>query len=123
MNQLLLHLIGDYITQTNWMATMKARNSFAAFVHALIYSLPFLLIGSEQAVTIIFITHFFVDRFGLARYVCFAKNWATHPSLKWEDVNETGFPRELPIWLSTWLVIIVDNTLHLLCNYLALSFL
>lgn len=44
MIQLILHLVGDYITQTDWMAKNKTKNSFAAGSHALIYSLPFLLL-------------------------------------------------------------------------------
>ena len=122
MEQIILHLIGDYITQTNWMATKKAVNSLAALVHAITYSLPFLLIGSWQAVAVIGVTHFFVDRFGAARYVCYAKNWTTQPSLKWTDALSTGYPPDVPIWVATWLLVIVDNTIHLICNYLALYF-
>jgi hypothetical protein len=41
MEQLLLHLVGDYIFQSHWMATEKTRHSYPALYHAIIYSLPF----------------------------------------------------------------------------------
>lgn len=41
MEQLILHLFGDYILQTNWMATEKVKKSFAAFAHALVLFAPF----------------------------------------------------------------------------------
>ena len=121
MEMILLHLTGDYITQTQWMASKKTSSSWVALVHSFVYAIPFLLIGSIEAVSIIFITHFFVDRFRLARFVVFAKNWITEPTLKWAHVGPSGYPKEVPVWLSTWLLIIVDNTIHLICNYLALT--
>lgn len=123
MEQIILHLVGDFVTQTQWMAVNKSQSNFAAGTHALVYALPFLFIGSLGAVSFIFATHFLVDRFTLARYVCFAKNWVTTPSLRWADVWETGYPKEVPVWLATSLVIVVDNTIHLSCNYAALLFL
>jgi len=65
-------------------------------------------------------THFLIDRFRLARYVCFAKNRITDPSLKWADASGTGYHKDVPPWLSVWLMIIADNTLHIACNYLSL---
>lgn len=124
MEQLILHLFGDYILQTNWMATEKVKRSFAAFAHALVYTLPFLLLQpSLMAFMVILWTHFFIDRYRLARYVVFAKNWITEPHLKWQDCSATGYPKEIPPWLSVWLLIIADNSIHLACNYLALRYL
>lgn len=56
MAQLLLHLIGDYLLQSGWMAANKAKSHIAAFVHALVYSLPFLLLRpSLNAWLVIFV--------------------------------------------------------------------
>jgi hypothetical protein len=75
MEQLILHLIGDYVTQSDWMAQNKTKASFPAFVHAGFYSLPFLLLTMHiPALLCIFGTHFLIDRFRLARYVVWAKN-------------------------------------------------
>ena len=123
MEQLILHLVGDYITQTDWMAKNKRSRWGVALLHAYIYSLPFLLIGSQKAFWAILITHWIIDRLGIARYVVYAKNWATNPSLKWVDCSKTGYPDSDPAWLTVWLLIIADNTLHLSINFLALKYL
>jgi len=124
MEQLLLHLLGDYITQTDWMARANVRRSLAALVHCLVYGLPFLLLEpSMPALAMIIVSHFFIDRFRLARYLVFAKNWLNQPSLRWADCSETGFPKSSPIWLSTWLMIITDNTMHMAINYASLRWL
>ena len=123
MLQLILHLIGDYITQSDWMAQNKTRAHFPAIVHALLYSLPFLLIGNRWAFDVIFVSHFLVDRYCLARFVVFAKNFMGWPFPKWEDCKATGYPSARPAWMAIWLLIIADNTIHLCCNALALRYL
>jgi hypothetical protein len=127
MSQLLCHLWGDYILQSHWMAQNKRRDTTAAWVHATLYTLCFLPLcnGSHWILQgqIIYWSHFFIDRFGLARYVVFAKNFLGWPWPKWEDCRATGYPSECPAWLAVWLMIVADNTLHLSINYLALKYL
>lgn len=124
MEQLLLHLIGDYVTQTDWMATEKTKRDVAAVAHATVYGLPFfILTSSSNAMFVIFFTHYLIDRYRLARYVVFAKNWITNRELKWADCSATGYPSNMPLWLSIWLMIIADNTMHLTINYVALRWL
>jgi len=124
MIQLILHLVGDYVTQTDWMAKNKTSSSVAAGAHALVYSLPFLILDpSLMAFAVILVTHFFIDRFRLARYVIYAKNKATAPSLKWEDCQSTGYHKDDPAWLTVWLLIAADNTIHLAINYAAILYL
>ena len=43
-DQILAHLVGDYILQSHWMAQNKAKQSVAAAVHAVTYTLPFAFI-------------------------------------------------------------------------------
>lgn len=124
MEQLLLHLWGDYLLQTDWMAVGKRKRPYPAAVHALVYSLPFLLLThSWRALTVICLTHFLIDWLGLARYLVFAKNWLTNTHLQWQKCATTGYPASRPIWLSTILLIVADNTLHLTINYFALRWL
>ena len=124
MEQLLLHLIGDYVTQTDWMARAKVSKTFAALCHAVVYALPFLLLSrSPAAIVVIAATHFLIDRFRLARYVAFAKNKATDWSLKWADCRAAGFPPDVPPGHAFWLMILIDNTIHLTINYAALRWL
>jgi hypothetical protein len=55
--------------------------------------------------------------------VVFAKNKATEPHLKWGDCSATGYHKDVPAWMSVWLMIAADNGIHLAINYTALKFL
>jgi hypothetical protein len=143
MEQLILHLIGDYVTQSDWMANGKTSKYGPAAVHAIVYSLPFLLLRpSWGAFAVICWTHFLIDRFRLAKYVVYAKSfiapfsewidvyeedgiseWEPKDRYLWLNCNKTGYAADVPVWLATWLMIIADNTMHLTINYLALRYL
>jgi hypothetical protein len=124
MEQLILHLFGDYITQTDWMATNKTKRTDVAVLHAAVYSLPFLMLSpSFMALAVIFSTHALIDRYRLARFVVFAKNWITQRNLRWVDCSATGYHKDTPSWLSVWLLIAADNTMHLAINYMAMRWL
>ena len=94
MIQLILHLVGDYITQSDWMAQNKTKADWPAACHAFIYSLPFLLIvDSALAMFVICSTHYLIDRYRLARYAVWAKNVLFQPGLiyatwHWKDISE-----------------------------------
>ena len=124
MEQLLLHLIGDYVTQTDWMARTKTSTTFAALCHAVVYSLPFLLLSPTfMAIAVIALSHFLIDRFRLARYVAFGKNKLSDWHLQWTNCRATGFPSDVPAAQAFWLMILIDNTMHLSINYAALRWL
>lgn len=125
-DQVFAHVAGDYILQSHWMATEKTKKSIAALVHVIFYGIPFLVFRpSFAAMAVIVGTHFVIDRWRLARFVVFAKNrlapvaeWAT-----WSFSSGTGYPQDVPAWLSVWLLIIVDNAMHIGINALALRYL
>jgi Protein of unknown function (DUF3307) len=123
MEQLILHLFGDFVSQNDWMANNKTKRSWPAWCHAGVYSLPFLLIGSPAALGVILVTHFFIDRYRLVRYLMWAKNCLSPQRHPWSECSGTGFHKSTPEWLATWLMIISDSTLHLICNYCALRWL
>jgi hypothetical protein len=124
-DQLLAHAVGDYILQSDWMATEKTKKSVAALAHVIFYGLPFLLFRpSWSAMVVIVGTHFIIDRWRLARFVVAAKNYlgnfgSTHPEFR----TPTGYPAETPPFLSVWLLIIADNIMHVVINGLALRYL
>jgi hypothetical protein len=142
-DQLVAHAVGDYILQSDWMANEKTKRSLVAFIHAWTYSLPFLfLTHSAPAMAIIMGTHFVIDRWRLARYVCWSKNWLAprwaprrylvigaerQPLLlrnySWAECSDTGYHNEKPQWLTVWLMIITDNLMHVLINGMALKYL
>jgi hypothetical protein len=122
-DQIVCHLIGDYILQSHWMANNKTKAHGPALIHALVYSLGFLAFApSLLAWLVIFGTHFLIDRYRLARYVVWTKNWLG-PNLPWSECSGTGYPADSPAWLAVWLLIIADNILHLVINGLCLRFL
>lgn len=45
------------------------------------------------------------------------------PELAWANCKATGYPSEVPPWLSVWLLIIADNVMHVLINGAALRWL
>lgn len=123
-DQILAHLVGDYLLQSDWMAQEKTKQTVAAAAHAVCYTLPFFFLTSSLLVLLwIGGTHFIIDRWRLARYICWGKNWLAPASDRpppWRECLATGYDPSRPAWLSVWLLILADNTLHLLCNGLAL---
>jgi hypothetical protein len=144
MLQLTLHLLGDHVLQSEHMAGRKRTSSIWAGFHAVTYSLPFwLLQPSWAAWSVICGSHFMIDRFGLARYVVWAKNivfglWpqrvlggiskTDQPAddshrYSWENCRITGYPADIQPWLAGTLIIAADNTIHLIINWASLKWL
>jgi hypothetical protein len=126
------------------MAEQKRTSSAWAGFHAVTYALPFwLLHPTWTAWAVIGGSHFLIDRFGLARYLVWAKNivlglwpkrvfggyfsddqWTDdRRRFSWENCRITGYPAEIQPWLAGTLIIVADNTLHLLTNWAALEWL
>jgi len=123
-DQLLIHALGDYVLQTNWMANEKTKRSVAALAHVVTYTLPFLaLTQSWLALAVICGTHFVIDRWRLARFVVFAKNWLGGERRPWSECSGTGYHSSLPPFMAVWLMIIADNVLHVAINGLAIRYL
>jgi hypothetical protein len=137
-DQLALHVLGDYVLQSDWMASEKVKRSIAALAHVVLYTLPFLsLTQSPIALAVILGSHFIIDRWRLARYVVWAKNFLAPKwirvgegeatrlvrNLPWEECKGNGYDPQRPAWLTTWLMIAADNLMHVLCNAAALRWL
>lgn len=122
--QFVAHLVGDYVIQSDRMATEKTSSSTWAALHAVTYALPFLFITrSPYALAVIVGTHFAIDRWRLARFVCWAKNAIGGSYAPWSECVATGYHKDRPQWLAVWLLIICDNTMHILCNAAAMRWL
>ncbi len=130
--QVYAHMIGDYAFQSGWMANNKTRRSIPAFAHALTYGLVFFAIlslshqpPSLTAMIVIVGTHFGIDRWRLARFVAFAKEFLAPVRAwpLWHDHADTGYHKNTPPFLAVWLMIIIDNMLHISINAIALVYL
>jgi Protein of unknown function (DUF3307) len=116
---LLAHLVGDYLIQSHWMASEKTKRWWPAIAHALTYGLPYLLVTqSPAALAVIVVTHVVIDHYRLARHVVYAKNLLAPKAYRrpWSECTATGYPADVPAWLAVWLMIIADNTMHLVIN-------
>jgi hypothetical protein len=108
------HFWGDYILQNDWMAANKAKATLqgyiACFMHVVMYCIPFSFICNLNSLLVIAISHFIIDKYSLAKYLVRCTNW---------NFKGDGFSENKPIWLRVWLMIIIDNTLHITCNWIA----
>ena len=123
---ILAHLVGDYVIQSHWMACEKTKRWWPAIAHGLTYTLPYLLVTqSPAALAVIAGTHIIIDRFRLAKHLVWAKNQLAPKAFRpvWADAKVTGYPSETPAWMSVWLMIVADNTVHLLINTAAVVWL
>lgn len=153
MEQLLCHLFGDFIAQTNWMAMNKNKKTLNCLVHVFIYTSIFLLLTTSwKALLVIGATHFIFDRFPIVikkliwwknhfptgKYPPFAlcdttgyyddSPYNSNEANSIDCINKKisairGFGKPRHFFITVWLYIITDNTLHLLCNYFALKYL
>lgn len=125
-DQLVLHAVGDYVLQSDWMAANKTRRWLPAVTHAITYALPFLLLTrSAAALAFIAGTHLAIDHWRLARFVCWAKNLPAPRAWRkpWSECSTTGYPGDRTPWLATWLMIITDNVMHVVLNGVAIRWL
>lgn len=132
-DQIVCHLIGDYVIQSDWMAAEKTKKLWVAFVHAMSYSVPFWFLidwdkyssgGVCWPIVAIVFTHAIIDRWRLARYLCWMKNFL-QPKMNhlWSECSTTGYHKDRPVWMAVWLMIITDNTIHVLINAVAIRYL
>lgn len=122
----LAHLVGDYLIQSHWMATKKTEQWIPAIAHGVTYTIPYAFVTqSVWALLVIGGTHIIIDRFRLARHLAWFKNQLAPKASRfsWASAKGTGYPADTPPWLAVWLMIIADNTVHLLINTAAVLWL
>lgn len=126
-DQVLAHAVGDYVLQSDWMATEKTKKNLAAITHVTLYTLCFLPLTTNPAtLAVILGSHFVIDRWRLARHVGWVKNFLAPPGgwpQPWVQCQGTGYGPDKPPFMAVWLMIIVDQIMHLVCNGLALKYL
>ncbi len=108
------HLLGDFVLQNHWMALKKTGDWPVALLHAVLYTVPFLVIfGPSYALIPIFVTHALIDRYRLVRF--WVDFWGIG-KVGWLSQKLGVRSEDAPPFLGVWLLIIVDNTVHLAIN-------
>ena len=108
------------------MATQKTSQWKYAILHGITYGVPFLVVTHSIAALLVIVgTHIIIDRYRLARHLMWFKNQFAPKQYRPErsELKTTGYPAETPAWLSTWLMIIADNCVHIILNTLAIIYL
>jgi hypothetical protein len=125
----LAHLWGDYIFQNHWMAVRKKTKLLAAFLHALFYSMPFIVfvyLGHITPLGLLIIggTHMLIDYFGIQKVLTFlgigVVNGFVPRLFSKLDLPTDPELNPPPPFLSVWLAIIVDNIFHITINSVVL---
>lgn len=120
---ILAHMVGDYLLQTNWMAVEKTKRWSPVVAHGITYTLPYVLITqSLLALLVIGGTHVVIDRYRLARHVVWLKNQLAPRAFRTPH-TPTGYGDDMPPWMAVWLMIVADNTIHLLINLASVKWL
>jgi hypothetical protein len=58
----LCHMIGDYVLQSDFIATTKGKNWYHLFVHCVLYVVPFYIcFGFVWQLATIFVAHLIID--------------------------------------------------------------
>lgn len=123
-DQIVAHIVGDFILQTDWMAREKVRRSFACLVHVVVYTLPFLwLTQVPETLLVIAGTHFAIDRWRLPKYLIWVRNLPFPGNRPWSESSQTGFGKDVPDDMARLLYIIVDGICHVLINGVAIHYL
>jgi len=119
MRQLIAHLVGDYVVQSKWMAAAKVYGSpddrrQAAVIHAALYTACFVpLTRNPWRLAVIGITHGLIDRYRPLPRLINAKDIILSP---------VSWPHRMSDEVPFWLHIVVDSTLHLAINEVALFY-
>lgn len=116
MKKLIAHLVGDYVLQSDYLAQAKTHRTDygvrAATYHAAIYTACHLpLTRNPLRLAVIGITHGLLDHYRPLPKLIHAKDEILSPG-DWHATPASDVP--------FWLHIVVDNTLHLLINEVAL---
>lgn len=123
-DQLVAHLVGDFMLQNDWMAREKYKKSLACLVHVIVYSLPFLFITTNPlTLGVIAGTHFIIDRWRINRPLIWLRNVFDKNRKPWSECSATGFNQDLPEHMARLLYIAFDSTLHILINGVAIYYL
>ena len=119
------HLVGDYFLQNDWMALSKGKYNglgwFTCFVHCILYTFAMCFITwnfDYSWVALVFFSHFIPDKFGLSeKYLQLIRGRSIVYFFRSPE-NYVYTPYiGLRCGFTSFVYIVVDNTMHLLLLY------
>lgn len=138
MLQLILHALGDYLIQNDYMALNKKKKGWhghiACQIHCITYALPFWYFYGIKVAFGVYLSHFIIDRYHLIEMFLAIRNglikkpWTDEAGCRHSiayqlaHVDNFGYSPERPVLITVWLYIIVDNIFHVLCNYFCITY-
>lgn len=132
-NLVISHFIGDFIFQSQYIAERKLKNFLVCVLHVLLYIIPFYFLVSANLkfLLIVAATHLVIDFLRVAELLSWLKNILINPNI-WLDTfwrsnqDESkrynfynckfGYPKDVPEHIAFWLMITVDQILHVASN-------
>ena len=129
-NLVLSHFIGDFILQSHYIAERKLKNFLVCVLHVLLYIIPFYFLVSAnwKFLFVVAAAHLLIDFFRVAEYLSWIKNVLFNPKILILDKAELhrynlqnckfGYPKDVPEHVAFWLMIAVDQILHVSTNAL-----
>jgi hypothetical protein len=116
VKRLIAHLVGDYLVQSDYLALAKTQRTRegvrAAAIHAALYTACFVpFTRNPLRLAVIGITHGLLDHYRSLPALIHRKDQLLSPS-SWSATPA----KDVPFWLH----VVVDNTLHLAINEVAL---
>jgi len=119
------HLVGDYLLQNDMMAQTKSKNTvlgwIVCFMHCMFYTTSVCLMMKNYNlnwIIIVFISHFFIDKFSLANY--WMNMMGKRTPYQWYLMFEAGEDKPEDVIhasFSSIVYCVVDNTMHILLMY------
>jgi hypothetical protein len=130
------HFVGDYLFQSQWMATEKSypgiRGHKACTIHVLLYTFAVALFTGWHPLFLLAVAapHWLIDRWSLAKYWLRYKNGYDAFKGVWEKAPVCAVPAPDLLERNVWKVafaapvyIMNDNTLHWVCLWFTVKYL
>ena len=120
------HLVGDFMLQPKKMALKKSSSSLICTIHVLIYTLSvmFFLWSADLVMALaIAIPHWIIDRYSMATYWIWLIKSRDFESAAWTSRNSMHKFRDFDVAFTAIVYTVTDGTLHLICLFLAFTYL
>lgn len=106
---IVLHFFGDYVMQTDWMATKKSSSNKVLLIHVGVYSLPLLFMATFLGFELVLV---FIAINAVAHFIT---DWCSSRAAKifWERNDRHNF----------FVILGADQTIHLLTLIMSFAWL